>query len=72
MFEMKKKERNMLRKYEINKVLKILNSFYPDAACELNFTTPFELLIATMLSAQSTDKRVNIVTKDLFKKYKKP
>ncbi|MGF7056716.1 endonuclease III [Brassicibacter mesophilus] len=62
----------MLKKYEINEVLKILNDFYPDAACELNYTTPFELLIATMLSAQSTDKRVNIVTEDLFKSFKKP
>lgn len=40
---------------------------YPDATCELNHNTPYELLVATILSAQSTDKRVNIVTKDLFK-----
>jgi endonuclease-3 len=42
---------------------------YPDAKCSLDFTNPFELLIATILSAQSTDARVNIVTKALFRKY---
>ena len=47
-----------------------LKKAYPDAHCELNFTTPLELLIATILSAQCTDKQVNIVTQDLFKKYK--
>ena len=45
---------------------------YPEALCELDFTTPFELLTATILSAQSTDKRVNIVTPDLFEKYPTP
>ena len=45
---------------------------YPDAKCSLDFTTPFELLIATILSAQSTDARVNIVTKSLFRKYPTP
>jgi len=43
---------------------------YPDAHCELNYSTPLELLIATILSAQCTDKRVNIVTATLFKKYR--
>jgi len=62
----------MLNRHEINQVLEILGEYYPDAACELNYTSPFELLIATILSAQSTDKRVNIVTEDLFKKYKTP
>ena len=42
---------------------------YPEAECELNFMTPFELLIATMLSAQTTDKQVNKVTVDLFRDY---
>jgi endonuclease-3 len=46
-----------------------LKRMYPKAACSLDFTNPFELLIATMLSAQSTDARVNIVTKTLFRKY---
>src|SRR5438477_5707860 len=45
---------------------------YPKAKCTLDFTNPFELLIATMLSAQSTDVRVNIVTKSLFRKYPDP
>lgn len=45
---------------------------YPEAICELDFTTPFELLTATILSAQSTDKRVNIVTPALFEKYPTP
>jgi len=45
-----------------------LREIYPDAHCELDFTNPLELLVATILSAQCTDKRVNIVTRDLFKK----
>lgn len=45
---------------------------YPDAGCTLDWTTPLELLVATILSAQCTDKRVNIVTKLLFKKYRSP
>jgi endonuclease III len=44
-----------------------LRKAYPDAHCELNYTNPLELLIATILSAQCTDKRVNIVTKELFR-----
>lgn len=57
---------------EINKILDILEQTYPDAKCELNYTTPFELLVATILSAQCTDVRVNIVTEELFKKYNTP
>lgn len=45
---------------------------YPDAKCSLNHSNPFELLIATILSAQCTDARVNMVTEDLFRKYRKP
>ena len=45
---------------------------YPDAHCALDFKTPFQLLVATILSAQCTDKRVNMVTPALFKKYKTP
>lgn len=45
---------------------------YPDAHCALDFTTPYQLLVATILSAQCTDKRVNMVTPALFKKYKTP
>ncbi|HTU27342.1 MAG TPA: endonuclease III [Pirellulales bacterium] len=51
-------------------VVRRLTKAYPDAACALNFRTPLELLIATILSAQCTDRRVNIVTKDLFRKYR--
>ena len=47
-----------------------LRATYPDAHCELNYRTPLQLLIATILSAQCTDKQVNIVTADLFKKYR--
>ena len=49
-----------------------LKRMYPKAKCSLDFTSPFELLIATMLSAQSTDARVNLVTKGLFRKYPGP
>ena len=51
------------------KVLRRLEKDYSDAECELDFKNPFQLLIATILSAQCTDKRVNIVTKELFEKY---
>ena len=54
----------------MEKMQRILNYFdelYPSPVCALNFTTPFELLVAVMLSAQCTDKRVNIVTEHLFK-----
>src|SRR5688572_7096214 len=57
------------RAKEVNKRLK---KRYPDAKCSLDFTNAFELLIATILSAQSTDARVNIVTKSLFRKYPNP
>ena len=49
-----------------------LAAAYPDAHCALDFTTPFQLLIATILSAQCTDKRVNMVTPALFKRYPTP
>ncbi len=53
-------------------VIRRLKKAYPDAHCALNHTSPFELLIATILSAQCTDARVNIVTADLFRKYRGP
>ena len=59
-----------MSKYNII-VKKLLNT-YPDAKCELEYKTPYELLVATVLSAQSTDIRVNIVTKELFKNYNTP
>lgn len=52
------------------RILVGLQKTYPDAHCELNFATPLQLLIATILSAQCTDKRVNIVTAELFKTYR--
>lgn len=57
-------------KERIKKIVPLLKKTYPDAKVELNFTSPLELLVATILSAQCTDVRVNIVTADLFKKYK--
>src|SRR3954463_4754312 len=54
----------------VKKIIAGLQHAYPDAHCELNFTNPLELLIATILSAQCTDKRVNIVTQELFKRYR--
>lgn len=56
----------------VKKIWPILKKTYPDAKIALNFRDPLELLIATILSAQCTDTRVNIVTKELFKKYKSP
>jgi endonuclease-3 len=53
-----------------SKITKLLKKHYPNAVCSLNFSTPLELLVATILSAQCTDDRVNIVTKELFRKYK--
>lgn len=51
------------------KILDILKETYPDAKCELNHESPFQLLVATILSAQTTDKKVNEITEDLFKDY---
>jgi endonuclease-3 len=56
----------------IGPILEGLRAAYPDARVELDFTTPLECVVATILSAQSTDERVNIVTKDLFQKYRRP
>ena len=54
----------------VKKIIAGLQKTYPGAHCELNFSNPLELLIAVILSAQCTDKRVNIVTAELFKKYR--
>ena len=59
-------------KARVRKVIARLKRAYPDAKCSLNHSNAFELLIATILSAQCTDARVNIVTQDLFRKYRKP
>lgn len=53
-------------------ILPILKGAYPNAKCSLDHRNPLELIVATILSAQSTDERVNIVTRDLFKKYRTP
>ncbi len=53
-------------------IIRRLKKAYPDAHCALNHSSPFELLIATILSAQCTDVRVNIVTAELFRKYRGP
>jgi endonuclease-3 len=71
---MKKKKGIQINKAEaterVKKIWPILKKTYPDAKTALNFKDPLELLIATILSAQCTDVRVNMVSKDLFKKYK--
>jgi endonuclease-3 len=59
-------------KERTRKIIRLLKRAYPDAKCSLNHSNAFELLIATILSAQCTDARVNIVTQDLFRKYRKP
>ncbi|MBE6071535.1 MAG: endonuclease III [Clostridium butyricum] len=56
-------------KVRTKKIVDILKETYPDAKCELNYETPLQLLIATILSAQTTDKKVNQVTESLFKDY---
>lgn len=68
------KRRRLTRKERerIDEVLRILAETYPDAKCALNFRTPFELLVATVLSAQCTDKRVNEVTARIFPRWNKP
>lgn len=57
------------KKKRVRKIIAKLQKTYPEAECALFFSSPFELLVATILSAQCTDKRVNMVTPGLFKKY---
>lgn len=59
-------------KARTREVIRRLKRAYPGAKCSLNHSNPFELLVATILSAQCTDERVNLVTADLFRKYRKP
>jgi len=59
-------------KAKVLRIIELLEKEYPKAKIALNYTNPLELLVATMLSAQCTDGRVNVVTKTLFKKYRKP
>lgn len=60
------------RKIRLNEILKWFDKAYPDAECALEHRSPWELLVATILSAQCTDKRVNMVTPGLFAKYPTP
>lgn len=62
----------MKKRLDAIKIVEILKETYPDATCSLDFTTPFELVIAVMLSAQCTDERVNKTTPSLFNKYNTP
>src|ERR1051326_3753941 len=64
------RETNEAKAARVKKIIAGLQKTYPDAHCELHYSNPLELLIATILSAQCTDKRVNIVTAELFKKYR--
>lgn len=64
------KESKLVKIQRAKVVIKRLKKYYPDAHCALDHSTPEELLIATILSAQCTDERVNLVTKKLFNKYK--
>ena len=64
------RESHAVKLERTQKILSVLKRVYPDAHCELNFSNPLQLLVATILSAQCTDKRVNLVTAELFKKYK--
>lgn len=60
------------QKQRADEIINRLKAEYPDAHCALNHTNAFELLISTILSAQCTDERVNIVTENLFRKYRTP
>jgi len=66
------RETKSQRKERTEQIIKLLKRAHPDAHCALNHSNAFELLLATILSAQCTDERVNIVTADLFRKYRKP
>lgn len=60
----------LARRERVGRIIPLLQSMYPDAKCSLDFTNPLELIVATILSAQCTDERVNIVTRELFRKYR--
>ena len=64
------RESQAAKKERLGQIISDLQQTYPDAHCELNYHNPLELMVATILSAQCTDKQVNIVTRDLFKKYR--
>lgn len=62
----------MYNKNDAKKIIEILKEYYPDATCSLDFTTPFEMVVATILSAQCTDERVNKTTPSIFPYYSTP
>lgn len=64
------RESAIARRHRVEALIQRLRSTYPEAHCELRFSNPLELLVATILSAQCTDKQVNIVTENLFRKYR--
>jgi endonuclease-3 len=64
------RETSKVKTARLKKIITALDRTYPEAHCELNHADPLQLLIATILSAQCTDKRVNIVTPELFQKYR--
>ncbi len=64
------RENTAAKQARARNLIAALQRIYPDAHCELNFTSPLQLLVATILSAQCTDKRVNLVTARLFEKYR--
>ena len=66
------RESKAAKKARAEQIIKLLKRAHPDAKCALNHSNAFELLVATILSAQCTDERVNKVTADLFRKYRKP
>jgi len=70
--EMKRRESHRDRHRRVMDIIFHLSRLYPHVSCGLIYNNPFELLIATILSAQCTDARVNVVTEKLFKKYKSP
>lgn len=61
-----------MKKNDVINMIETLKTTYPDAKCSLDFNTPFELVVAVMLSAQCTDERVNKTTPEIFKKYSTP
>ena len=66
------RESKVKKQQRASEIVSRLRTIYPDSKCSLNYNSDHELLVATILSAQCTDHRVNIVTKQLFQKYKKP
>ena len=62
----------MKTKKEAIEIVEILKKYYPDATCSLDFTTPYQMMVAVMLSAQCTDERVNKTTPSIFEKYNTP